>query len=44
MSIKIPMTPSGIDRATFQFVAQCLNHCATASLVSEEFESLTGMF
>jgi hypothetical protein len=24
------MTPSGIDPATFWFVAQCLNHCATA--------------
>jgi hypothetical protein len=24
------MTPSEIDPATFQFVAQCLNHCATA--------------
>jgi hypothetical protein len=27
---KIPMTPSGIERATFRFVAQYLNHCATA--------------
>jgi hypothetical protein len=27
---KIPMTLSGIDPATFYFVSQCLNHCATA--------------
>jgi hypothetical protein len=24
------MTPLGIDSTTFLFVAQCLNHCATA--------------
>jgi hypothetical protein len=28
---KIPMTPSGIETATFRFVAQYLNHCATIS-------------
>jgi hypothetical protein len=27
---KNPVTPLGIEPATFQFVAQCLNHCDTA--------------
>ena len=27
---KIPMTPTGIEPATFRFVAQHNNHCATA--------------
>jgi len=30
MSMKNPVTPAGIEPATFQFVAQYLNHCATA--------------
>jgi len=30
LSMKIPVTPSGIEPATFQFVARHLNHCATA--------------
>ena len=27
--LKIPRTPAGIETATFRFVAQHLNHCAT---------------
>jgi hypothetical protein len=30
MSIKNPVSQSGIETTTFRFVAQCLNHCATA--------------
>jgi len=30
MSMKNPMTPSGIEPAAFRFVAQHLNHCVTA--------------
>jgi len=30
MSMKNPLTPAGIEPATFRFVAQRLNHCATA--------------
>ena len=29
------MTPSGIEPATFRFVAQHLNHCATAVPVED---------
>ena len=30
--MKNPVTPAGIEPATFQFVAQHLNHCATTVL------------
>jgi len=30
MSMKNPLTPAGFETATFRFVAQHLNHCATA--------------
>ena len=30
MSTKNPLIPAGIEPATFRFVAQHLNHCATA--------------
>ena len=30
--MKNPMTPAAIEPATFRFVAQHLNHCATAVL------------
>ena len=31
---KIPMTPSGIELEAFRFVAQRINHCATAVVLS----------
>ena len=35
MSMKNPLTLAGIEPATFRFVAQHLNHCATARLLSK---------
>ena len=34
--MKNPLTPAGIEPATFRFVAQHLNHCATAVPVCRE--------
>ena len=34
---KIPVTPSGIEPATFRFVAQHLNHFATAVPISNMY-------
>jgi len=39
MSMKNSMTPAGIEPAIFRFVAQHLNHCATA--VSSVLHDLT---
>ena len=35
MSMKNPLTSAGIEPATFRFVSQHLNHCATAVLPEE---------
>jgi len=37
---KTPMTPDGIEPATFRFVAQNLNHCATAVTVPTFYSCL----
>ena len=36
MSTKNPLTPDGIEWATFRFVAQHLNHCATPAMHRRE--------
>jgi len=38
--MKFPVTPAGIETATFRFVSQHLNHCATAVLHQEEKKTL----
>jgi len=38
MSMKNPQTPVGIEPATFRFVTQHLNHCATAVPLTNEYE------
>jgi len=35
--MKNPLTPAGIEPATFQIVAQHLNHCATAVIRGRYF-------
>jgi len=40
MSIKNPLTPAGIEPATFRFVAQHLNHCVTAVPTSSTVSSI----
>jgi len=44
---KIPITPAGIESAAFQFVAQHLNHCATAVpaylYISSQKHSILGL-
>jgi hypothetical protein len=37
------MTPSGIEPATFRFVAQYLNHCATAVPAFGEYCSIVSL-
>ena len=40
---KIPVTPSGIKPATFRFVAQHLNHCATAVPMQGIYKYITAV-
>jgi hypothetical protein len=45
MSMKIPLTPAGIEPATFRIVAQHLNHCATNRKVAVSIPAgVSGIF
>ena len=41
---KVPMKPSGIEPATFQFVAQHLNHCATAVMATKPHQKVADFY
>jgi hypothetical protein len=44
MSMKNPLTPAGIEPATFRFVTQLLNHCANAVPVwNKDYSKLDGI-
>jgi len=38
--MKNPLTPAGIEPATFRFVAQHLNHCATVVPTGIQYNAL----
>jgi hypothetical protein len=38
------MTAAGIDPTTFRFVAQCINHCSTASPNRKEYQLCTNYY
>jgi len=40
MSMKNPLIPSGIEPATLRFVAQHLNHCATAIPSNKDVQNI----
>jgi len=41
MSMKNPLTPAGIEPATYRFVAQHLNHCANSVPILQMYHMIT---